>query len=82
MKIYVSTALAPPEAASDCHLQVASLLVADCVNSAFNMAWVYNTLVNQFGNLEVLAGADWREFTRAPRRPAAAYSTIRRSVLV
>ena len=82
MKIYVSTVLAPLEAASHCHLQVAGLLVANCVNSAFNMAWVYNTLVNQFGNLEVLASADWREFPHAPRRPAVAYLTTRHSVLV
>lgn len=40
-------------------LYVATLLVSDCVNSAFNIAWVYNTLVNQFGNLDALASADW-----------------------
>ncbi|EKM56729.1 uncharacterized protein PHACADRAFT_254021 [Phanerochaete carnosa HHB-10118-sp] len=40
-------------------LFVAILLVSDVVNSAFNIAWIYNTLVNQFGNVDALASADW-----------------------
>lgn len=39
--------------------QVACLLIADTCNTAFNMAWIYNVLVNQFGNMEALAEADW-----------------------
>ena len=54
----------PGNAASDPRTQVATLLVSDCVNSAFNIAWVYNTLVNQFGNLDALASADWRKWRR------------------
>ena len=33
----------------NCDRQVGALLLADTVNSAFNMAWIYNILVNQFG---------------------------------
>jgi pentatricopeptide repeat protein len=30
-------------------LQVGALLLADTLNSAFNMAWIYNILINHFG---------------------------------
>ncbi|KIP01529.1 hypothetical protein PHLGIDRAFT_131227 [Phlebiopsis gigantea 11061_1 CR5-6] len=38
---------------------VGILLLADTLNSAFNMAWIYNVLINQFGNLAALSRADW-----------------------
>ncbi|KIP05456.1 hypothetical protein PHLGIDRAFT_151161 [Phlebiopsis gigantea 11061_1 CR5-6] len=38
---------------------VAILLIANTCNSAFNMAWIYDSLVNQFGNLEALSKSNW-----------------------
>ncbi|GJE91842.1 hypothetical protein PsYK624_079930 [Phanerochaete sordida] len=38
---------------------VAVLLLADTLNSAFNIAWIYNILINNFGNFDALARADW-----------------------
>ncbi|EKM49132.1 uncharacterized protein PHACADRAFT_167306 [Phanerochaete carnosa HHB-10118-sp] len=40
---------------------VAVLLLADTLNSAFNIAWIYTVLVNNFGNLAALTQADWRK---------------------
>ena len=44
--------------------QVATLMTSDIVNTAFNIAWIYNVLINQFGNVAVLASADWRKLRR------------------
>ncbi|TCD63783.1 hypothetical protein EIP91_004966 [Steccherinum ochraceum] len=40
-------------------LYVGFLLLADTLNSAFNMAWIYNVLINNFGNNAALQTADW-----------------------
>ncbi|THH27351.1 hypothetical protein EUX98_g6838 [Antrodiella citrinella] len=40
-------------------LYVGLLLFADTLNSVFNMAWIYNVLVNNFGNDAALERADW-----------------------
>ncbi|TCD63182.1 hypothetical protein EIP91_005879 [Steccherinum ochraceum] len=38
---------------------VGFLLLADTLNTAFNMAWIYNVLINNFGNIAALETADW-----------------------
>ncbi|KZT72993.1 hypothetical protein DAEQUDRAFT_748975 [Daedalea quercina L-15889] len=38
---------------------VAVLLFADTLNSIFNMWWIYNVLVNNFGDVTALENADW-----------------------
>ncbi|KAJ3479104.1 hypothetical protein NLI96_g9294 [Meripilus lineatus] len=40
-------------------IYVAVLFVADLLNSVFNMVWIYDALINNFGNLEALATANW-----------------------
>ncbi|EKM59054.1 uncharacterized protein PHACADRAFT_249233 [Phanerochaete carnosa HHB-10118-sp] len=40
-------------------IYVGVLLLADTLNSAFNMAWIYNVLVNHFGDMEALTEANW-----------------------
>ncbi|TFY63802.1 hypothetical protein EVJ58_g3034 [Rhodofomes roseus] len=38
---------------------VALLLLADTLNSIFNMWWIYNVLINNFGDVAALENADW-----------------------
>jgi len=38
---------------------VATLLLADTLNSVFNMWWIYDVLVNNFGDVAALENADW-----------------------
>ncbi|KAI0925753.1 hypothetical protein AcV5_008402 [Taiwanofungus camphoratus] len=38
---------------------VAVLFFADTLNTVFNIWWIYNVLINNFGNLEALATANW-----------------------
>ncbi|KZT66294.1 hypothetical protein DAEQUDRAFT_471660 [Daedalea quercina L-15889] len=38
---------------------VSILFVADGLNAAFNMAWIYGVLINNFGNEEALEVANW-----------------------
>ncbi|KIP10607.1 hypothetical protein PHLGIDRAFT_125469 [Phlebiopsis gigantea 11061_1 CR5-6] len=38
---------------------VAVLLLAETLNSAFNMSWIYTVLVNHFGDMAALAQVDW-----------------------
>ncbi|KAH9928308.1 uncharacterized protein B0H18DRAFT_1000756 [Fomitopsis serialis] len=38
---------------------VAALLLADTINSIFNMWWIYNVLINNFGDIAALENADW-----------------------
>jgi len=40
-------------------LYVGVLFFVDTLNSVFNMWWIYNVLVNNFGNAAALASADW-----------------------
>ncbi|KAI0937414.1 hypothetical protein AcV5_005330 [Taiwanofungus camphoratus] len=40
-------------------IYVGILFLADTLNSVFNMWWIYNALINNFGNVEALAKADW-----------------------
>ncbi|KAF9524250.1 hypothetical protein CPB83DRAFT_898004 [Crepidotus variabilis] len=40
-------------------LFVAGLFLADVLNTAFDTAYMYRTLIIQFGNLEALTKADW-----------------------
>ena len=35
--------------------QVALLFLADFLNSLFNMLWIYNVLINQFGMFVILS---------------------------
>lgn len=51
MKLYVCDSCCVANTIAD-RPQVATLLIADTCNSAFNMAWIYNVLVNQFGASE------------------------------
>lgn len=41
-------------------IYVFAILLVDSLNTAFNIGWIYMVLINQFGNLEALAEADWR----------------------
>lgn len=38
---------------------VGLLFLADTLNSVFNMWWIYNVLINNYGNLAALENADW-----------------------
>ncbi|EKM60593.1 uncharacterized protein PHACADRAFT_246619 [Phanerochaete carnosa HHB-10118-sp] len=40
-------------------IYVAVLLLADTLNTSFNITWIYKVLVNNFGNMEALTRADW-----------------------
>lgn len=40
-------------------LYVGALLLADTLNTAFNTAWIYNVLINHFGDLPALTRVDW-----------------------
>ncbi|GJE92039.1 hypothetical protein PsYK624_081920 [Phanerochaete sordida] len=46
---------------------VAILLLADTLNTSFNIAWIYKVLVNNFGNMDALMTADWLNASGAHR---------------
>lgn len=55
MKIYVSdTHIASSSNAHVVDTQVALLVLADSVNTALNIAWIYNILINQFGKVSAI----------------------------
>lgn len=40
-------------------IYVCVLILANTLNSAFNITWIYKVLVNDFGNFQALTRADW-----------------------
>ncbi|EKM48485.1 uncharacterized protein PHACADRAFT_108868, partial [Phanerochaete carnosa HHB-10118-sp] len=41
---------------------VSLLILADSLNTAFNIAWIYMALINNFGNFDILTRANWCEY--------------------